>query len=107
MATVYRARHITLGSDVALKVLHPHLSSTERNRKRFEQEAKAIERLEHENILKIIDFSGSDRQECYIVTEYIDGITLQDLLKERLNYESPKKHKLPSEVVALIMLDLL
>ena len=51
MATVYRARHLTLQREVALKILHPHLSSTARNRRRFEQEARAIERLEHTNIL--------------------------------------------------------
>ena len=107
MATVYRARHITLQREVALKILHPHLSSTSRNRQRFEQEAKAIERLEHKNILKIIDFSGQEKRDCYIVTEYIEGISLQDLQRERKMYPNPQQHRLVSEVVALIGLKLL
>lgn len=107
MATVYRARHITLQREVALKILHPHLSSTSRNRQRFEQEAKAIERLEHENILKIIDFSGQEKRDCYIVTEFIEGISLQDLLRERKMYPTPQQHRLVSEVVAQIGLRLL
>ncbi|MAA80628.1 MAG: hypothetical protein CL916_15335 [Deltaproteobacteria bacterium] len=107
MATVYRARHLTLQREVALKILHPHLSSTSRNRQRFEQEARAIERLEHTNILKIIDFSGHDKRDCYIVTEFIEGISLQDLLKERKIYPNPHQHRLVSEIVALIGLKLL
>lgn len=107
MATVYRARHLTLQREVALKILHPHLSSTSRNRQRFEQEARAIERLEHTNILKIIDFSGHDKRDCYIVTEFIEGISLQDLLKERKMYPNPQQHRLVSEIVALIGLKLL
>ena len=99
MATVYRGRHTTLDRDVAIKVLHPHLSSTERNRQRFAREAEAIERLDHNNILKILDYSGNQNQDCYIVTEYIEGVTLRELLEER--------GKFPSEIVALIGIDLL
>ncbi len=94
MATVYRGRHMTLGRDVAIKVLHPHLSSTERNRQRFAREARAIEHMDHENILKIFDYSGSETDSCYIVTEYVDGVTLQDLITDR--------GQLPSEVTAII-----
>jgi len=88
MATVYRGRHVTLGREVAIKVLHPHLSASERNRQRFAREARAIEHLEHDNILKIFDYSGTDTEKCYIVTEFIDGITLQELLNERVRFPS-------------------
>ncbi len=98
MATVYRGRHQTLDRDVAIKVLHPHLSSSQRNRKRFEREAKAVERLQHENILQIFDYSGLDNTDCYIVTEFVEGETLSALLAQR--------GRLPSEVVALLGLDL-
>lgn len=94
MATVYRGRHLTLGRDVAIKVLHPHLSASERNRQRFAREARAIEHLDHDNILKIFDYSGTDAEDCYIVTEFVDGLTLQKLLNERQRF--------PSEVVSLI-----
>ena len=94
MATVYRGRHTTLGREVAIKVLHPHLSASERNRMRFAREARAIEHLEHDNILKIFDYSGSDTDRCYIVTEFVDGITLQDLLNERARF--------PSEIAAQV-----
>lgn len=94
MATVYRGRHLTLGREVAIKVLHPHLSATERNRQRFAREARAIEHMDHENILKIFDYSGSEADDCYIVTEYVDGLTLQEIISDR--------GRLPSEVATLV-----
>jgi len=94
MATVYRGRHATLNRDVAIKVLHPHLSSSSRNRKRFAREARAIEQLHHDNILEIYDYSGTDADDCYIITEFVQGDTLTALLHRR--------GKLPSEVAALI-----
>ena len=98
MATVYRGRHLTLGRDVAIKVLHPHLSASVRNRQRFAREARAIEHLDHDNILKIYDYSGQDAEDCFIVTEFVDGVTLQRLIVDR--------GRLPSEVAALIGLEL-
>ncbi|MCB9688916.1 MAG: serine/threonine protein kinase [Alphaproteobacteria bacterium] len=94
MATVYRGRHATLDRDVAIKVLHPHLSSSSRMRKRFEREAQAIEHLRHENILEIFDYSGLEASDCYIVTEFVEGETLSSLLSRR--------GRLPSEIVALL-----
>ena len=94
MATVYRGRHLTLGRDVAIKVLHPHLSSSPRNRRRFAREARAIEHLNHPHILQIFDYSGVDTDDCYIVTEFVEGATLKQLLEER--------GRLPSETVILL-----
>jgi serine/threonine protein kinase len=82
MATVYRGRHTTLDRTVAVKVLHPHLSSSEKNRTRFAREARAIEALTHPNILKIFDYSGPGSEQCFIVTEFIDGPTLRELLDD-------------------------
>jgi serine/threonine protein kinase len=98
MATVYRGRHQTLERDVAIKVLHPHLSSSQRNRKRFEREAQAIEHLRHENILEIFDYSGLEGHDCYIVTEFVEGETLSALLAARGRF--------PSEVTAILGIDL-
>jgi eukaryotic-like serine/threonine-protein kinase len=82
MATVYRGRHMTLDRTVAVKVMHPHLSSSEKNRSRFAREARAIETLRHPNILRIFDYSGPASEQCFIVTEFIDGPTLSELLED-------------------------
>ena len=94
MATVYRGRHSTLDRDVAIKVLHPHLSSSPRNRKRFAREARAIEHLRHDNILEIFDYSGTDSSDCYIITEFVPGETLTELVS--------RTGPLPSEVTTLV-----
>ena len=98
MATVYEGRHQALGRRVAIKVLHPHLSSAAKNRERFAREARTIERLEHGAILRIFDYSGAEAEHSYIVTELIEGETLKELT-ERLGL-------LPSELVALLGLEI-
>ena len=98
MATVYRGRHTTLDRDVAIKVLHPHLSSSPRNRKRFAREARAIEHLRHTNILEIFDYSGTECSDCYIITEFVDGQTLTSLMDQ--------VGRMPSEVVVQIGIQL-
>lgn len=79
MATVYRAVDTALKRDVALKMVHPHLLQQPETLKRFSNEARAIAALSHEHIIRIYDFGEADSQP-FIVMEYIDGITLEDLI---------------------------
>lgn len=97
-ATVYRGRHLTIGRDVAIKILHPHLSASTRYRERFNREARAVGRLAHQNIVSILDYSGGTAEDCYIVTELVDGVTLQALLTEH--------GRIPSELCAMLGMDL-
>ena len=84
MATVYRALDTRLRREVALKVLHDHISSREENRIRFEREAQAVAKLQHPNILQVYGFSTPQSEVQYIATELIDGSTLRDLVEARL-----------------------
>ncbi|MES1208579.1 MAG: serine/threonine-protein kinase [Pseudomonadota bacterium] len=83
MAIVYRARDESLQRDVAVKVLHPHLSAETESKARLEREAQAVAKLKHDNILEIFDYSGSNADSAYIVTEFITGRTLKDFAAER------------------------
>ncbi len=94
MSTVYLGRHVALDRDVAIKVLHPHLSASSRNRKRFAREARAIEQLHHPNIVEIYDYSGDGPGESWIVTEFVEGETLGAVL-ERVG-------SMPSELVTAL-----
>ncbi len=94
MATVYRGRHRTLDREVAIKILHPHLSNNVKNRTRFEREARAIESLSCRNIPEIYDFSGPQAEQCFIITEFIHGPTLRTFLE--------MVDAIPSEPAALI-----
>lgn len=93
-ATVYRGRHLAIGKEVAIKILHPHLSASSRNRERFNREARAVGRLSHQNIVNILDYSGQAGDDCYIVTELVDGVTLQTMLEDQ--------GRLPSELAEML-----
>ncbi len=81
-AVLYKAIQTSLDRPVVIKKLHSHLISDPNFTRRFEFEAKAIASLDHENIVRIIDF-GSAEGSCFIVMEYIDGPCLRDVLSSR------------------------
>ncbi len=82
MSVVYKGMDTSLNREVAVKVLHPHLASSDEARKRFEREAHAVAKLRHENILEIYDYSGRESPDSYIVTELIRGHTLRHFIGE-------------------------
>ena len=79
MGEVYRARHLSLDREVAVKLLPPRLASDEAARARFEREARAVAALSHPNILAIHDFGQQDGV-VYAVTELLRGETLRALV---------------------------
>jgi len=80
MSTVYLARDTTLDRQVAVKVLHREMSEQEDQLQRFRQEARAVAKLSHPNVVAVID-AGEDGGHPYIVFEYVEGETL----KQRIN----------------------
>lgn len=83
MSAVYKATDPNLKRVVAIKLIHPHLSSDPTFVLRFESEASAVASLRHSNIVQVYDFNN-DNGVYYMVLEFIPGETLQDRLK-RLN----------------------
>ena len=83
MAIVYRGIDRSLKRVVAVKVLHKHLADYQEARDRFEREAQAVAKLRHENILEIFDYAAKPDSEAYIVTEFIDGQTLKQVITDR------------------------
>ncbi|HPZ09260.1 MAG TPA: protein kinase, partial [Candidatus Eremiobacteraeota bacterium] len=83
MGDVYKALQTNLGAIRALKILPKNLSSNIKYIRRFEREARLAGRLEHENIVRVIDVEETDT-ERFIVMEYIEGRTLRDILIEKV-----------------------
>jgi serine/threonine protein kinase len=81
-AVLYKAIQTSLDRPVVIKKLHSHLISDPNFTRRFELEAKAVASLDHENIVRIIDF-GSTEGNYFIVMEYIDGPCFKDVLSSR------------------------
>jgi serine/threonine protein kinase/tetratricopeptide (TPR) repeat protein len=80
MGEVYLAKDIDLGRKVAIKILNKRFSADASNIERFTREAKAASALNHPNILVIHEIGESDNAK-YIVSEFIDGKTIRDLLR--------------------------
>jgi serine/threonine-protein kinase len=76
MSTVYLARDTTLDRDVAVKVMHREMSEQPDQLERFRQEARAVAKLSHPNVVAVID-AGEDGGYPYIVFEYVEGETLK------------------------------
>ena len=81
MAVVYRATDTKLGRDVALKVLSPDRSVSEKDKARFLQEARAAAALHHPNICTIYDV-GEDRGDLYIAMAFIAGRGVNDIVRD-------------------------
>jgi tRNA A-37 threonylcarbamoyl transferase component Bud32 len=80
MSTVYLASDTTLDRSVAVKVMHREMSEQADQLERFRQEARAVAKLSHPNVVAVID-AGEDGGHPYIVFEYVEGETL----KQRIN----------------------
>jgi serine/threonine-protein kinase len=81
MGTVYLAEHPVIGSKVAVKFLHESMASDPAVVSRFYDEARAVNLIGHENIVGIYDLSLLPPHRYYFVMEYLEGETLQSLLR--------------------------
>jgi WD40 repeat protein len=80
MGVVYRARQVSLGRQVAVKmILHGHLASEDQLH-RFQMEAATTAQLRHPNIVEVFEV-GEDQGQAYFAMEFIPGVTLGDRVR--------------------------
>lgn len=72
MGDVFRAEHLVTNRSVAVKFLHPELADNPELSQRFFQEAQAVNRIRHPNIVDVLD-AGVGELGPYIVMEHLDG----------------------------------
>jgi serine/threonine-protein kinase len=80
MASVYKARQLSLDRIVAMKVMQKRLGEDQEFVERFYKEGRAAARLSHNNIVQAIDVGSTPEGFHYFVMEYIEGKTLYDLM---------------------------
>jgi hypothetical protein len=87
MGSVYMGEHPLIGKKVALKVLHAEFSSKEDVVKRFFQEAKAVNDIQHPNIVDIVDYgvipNRQSQSTVYFIMEFLDGPSLSELIRNQ------------------------
>ena len=82
MALVYKGHDLLLNRKVAIKVLRQQFVNDDEFIRRFRREAQAAASLSHPNVVSIYDVGQQDEVH-YIVMEYIEGQTLNDLIKDK------------------------
>jgi serine/threonine protein kinase/tetratricopeptide (TPR) repeat protein len=91
MGAVYKARQKQLDRIVALKILPPDIGNDPAFAERFAREAKALAKLNHPGIVTLYEFGSADNTNAsspapqasrlfYFLMEYVDGVTLRQLL---------------------------
>src|ERR1035438_6984756 len=92
MGSVYRATDTKLNRPVAIKFLSDDLADASA-RRRFQREAQMASSLNHPHIVTVYDIGEFEGRQ-YLVTEYVDGWTLKDWVKD--------KRRTPKEVAELL-----
>jgi len=80
MGQVFRAVDAD-GVEVAMKVLHPHLSRDEEARERLRREVSALHRVRGDRVARVLD-AEADGMDAFIVTELLNGLTLDQSVRE-------------------------
>lgn len=80
---VFRATHLSLNRDVAIKVLHSGMHDNQDALDHFQQEGISACRVEHPNAVAVLDFNATPDGFVYLVLEYLRGHSLQEELRRK------------------------
>jgi RNA polymerase sigma factor (sigma-70 family) len=80
MGAVFRATDLETGRDVAVKTLLPAAAKDPGLRRRFEREAKILQKVQHPNFVRFVDYGSGSPEPAYVVMEFLDGSALSQLL---------------------------
>ncbi len=89
MGAVYRAHQTALERTVAIKVMHRSIAADPMYAARFHREAKAVSRLDHPNLIRVLDYGQEADGLLYIAMEFLDGRDLFSVIEE----EWPLSHE--------------
>jgi hypothetical protein len=98
MGMVYQALDTELERQVAVKLMHPELTSSANAAARFKEEAKAAASFTHPNVVTVYDYGVSENQRAYIIMELLRGSTLRQALNKRGRFSAGQASDVLSSV---------
>jgi serine/threonine protein kinase len=101
MGAVYKATQLNLKKRVAIKVMHADKKDATYV-SRFKREAKAAARMEHPNLLRVIDFGEEPDGLLYIAMEYLDGRDLLSVLRTEFPFSTERIVSILSQTLAAL-----
>ena len=102
MSTLYRARDLASGRQVAIKIPHAEMEKDPILLERFKREQEIGQELDHPGIVKTLD--GENRSRLYMVMEWVDGNLLRNVLNEQ---DERGERRLPIDRAVKIALGIL
>jgi hypothetical protein len=102
MGKVYKARHLSLDRSVCIKLLKPALLEDPTLVGRFEREAKAASRLNHPNVIQVIDFGRTEDGGLYIAMEYVPGKDLRSVLRDEWPLDEARLCNIIAQVLSAL-----
>ncbi len=82
MGLVFRATHVGLRRQVAVKILHPSLAASPEVRNRFEREALSVGKIDHPNCVSTYDVGRLPDGSLYLAMELLEGRALSEVLED-------------------------
>ncbi len=102
MSTVYRAKHLELNKEVAVKLLAQPRTKDANILKRFKQEAVAISKLDHSNIVRLRDYGVDSEGEPYLVMDLVTGQSLAQLLETQHKFSLEDSLSIMSQTLSAL-----
>ena len=102
MGAVYRAVHLLLDRPVALKILREDLPSQSNAARRFQQEARAASRVNHENVVTMLDFGRAEQGFLYLAMELVEGDPLSSAIAKSAPFHAARVVDVVSQIVSAL-----
>lgn len=102
MGSVYEAEHLTLGTHVAIKVLHPDLARRTGIAERFLQEARVSAQIKSPHVVQVVDVDRTPDGVAYLVMELLEGEPLSGVVKRKQRLDVPTACEYATQILAAL-----
>ncbi len=102
MGDVYRARHVALGTELAVKIMRASIGNEAHFKERFYREAKAASLLEHANSVRVLDFGTEPGGLVYLTMEVLRGRDLLTVLQTEWPFDDARTVDILVQTLAAI-----